>query len=813
MDSTRYKSTFVIAMAVGLGLAVSNPSRAADTPEVTGSDLSEVVVTARRVEERLQDVPMSITVLSPRDLTDYNISSAGDLAAYVPALSVSNQFGSDASSFVIRGFSQDIGTSPTVGTYFGDVVAPRGGFGGATIHAGEGAGPGSLFDLENVEVLKGPQGTLFGRNTTGGAILLVPQKPTGKFEGYLEASGGDFDMERVQGAINIPISDALRVRAGFDQQTRNGYITNISDIGPKTFNDVSYIAARLSVVASLTPNLENYTIASYTNSNNNGTDTQIVACNDSTPATALLGGFACAQLAREGASRGPYTVDNSVPNASSHIRQWQVINTTTWNASDAVTFKNIASISGIRVINNGGLFGDNFTIASPTGTYPFQFTAEDTPPNTPLSSQGSITEEPRLTGLAFDGKLDWQAGLYYEYSYPIGTSGSSGPNTISCSDFQQLLCYDSLGANFGAQGFVGNVGRRYGTISYRDYGVYAQDTYAFTSQLKLTTGIRYSRDIESADTFRYSYYFPTSNYPPASSVPVRRCEPGVTSTNCQVLDHQTSDAPTGLVNLQYSFTDNLLTYVQYARGYRQGGILSTGPIDNETYQPEHLNAYEIGVKSTLEGPVPGVVNAAIFYNDFKDQQVQGTFVSTNPGVPPNAGILNAGKSRIYGLDLDSSVMLARFLKLAAAYTYLDSKLVKISQAQPNGIYDLFGPNEPQGSELTFSPHHKLSVTPTVLLPIDRQYGKASVGATYLYTARQLVFGTGPYAYLPATHLLNLNANWESVFSLPLDLEFFMTNVTNLHYPAYVDNFVDLFGLTAQSFGPPRMYGGRVRYHF
>ena len=383
MDSTLYKSTLAGAIALGMALGLPLPGRAADTAEASTSELSEVVVTARRVEERLQDVPMSITVLSQRDLTDYNISTAGDLAAYVPALSVSSQFGSDASSFVIRGFSQDIGTSPTVGTYFADVVAPRGGFGGATIHAGEGAGPGSLFDLENVEVLKGPQGTLFGRNTTGGAILLVPQKPTGKFEGYLEVSGGDFDLGRVQGVVNVPVNDWLRIRAGFDQQTRSGYVTNISTIGPRTFNDVNYVAARLSIVANLTPNLENYTIASYTNSDNNGSDTQIVACKDDTGGTALLGSFACAQLAREGASRGPYTVDNSVPNATSHIREWQVINTTTWSASDALTFKNIASYSSIRVINDSGLFGDNFQITTPTGTFPFGFTAEDTPPTRP----------------------------------------------------------------------------------------------------------------------------------------------------------------------------------------------------------------------------------------------------------------------------------------------------------------------------------------------------------------------------------------------------------------------------------------------
>ena len=208
--------------------------------------------------------------------------------------------------------------------------------------------------------------------------------------------------------------------------------------------------------------------------------------------------------------------------------------------------------------------------------------------------------------------MDWQAGLYYEYSFPVGISGSSGPNTVSCSDFQHLLCFDSLGSLFGAEGFVGNVGRRFGKISYRDYGAYAQDTFAITPQLKLTTGIRYTYDVTSADTNRYAYYFPSSNYPPATSTPLQECERGVTTPNCLILDHQVSHAPTGLVNLQYSFNDELMSYVQYARGYRQGGILSTGPIDNTTYQPEHLNAYEIGVKSTLEGPRFGRGECGVF---------------------------------------------------------------------------------------------------------------------------------------------------------------------------------------------------------
>jgi hypothetical protein len=139
--------------------------------------------TARRVEERLQDVPISITVFNQQQISNRNIVAPEDLALYTPSLSTNGVTGRENTSYSIRGFTQEINTSPSVAVYFADVVAPRGGSG---VPQGDGAGPGSFYDLQNVQVLKGPQGTLFGRNTTGGAVLLVPQKPTSKFGGYIE---------------------------------------------------------------------------------------------------------------------------------------------------------------------------------------------------------------------------------------------------------------------------------------------------------------------------------------------------------------------------------------------------------------------------------------------------------------------------------------------------------------------------------------------------------------------------------------------------------------------------------------------------
>src|ERR1700716_1757850 len=205
-------------VAAALGLSVAAPicaqtaqsaSAGAQVP-TQGVERTEVIGTARRVEERLQDVPISITVFNQEQLTNRNVVNASDLAAYTPSLSANSNFGSENSSFAIRGFVQDAGTPPSVAVYFADVVALRGPTQGT--QAGDGAGPGSFFDLQNVQVLKGPQGTLFGRNTTGGAVLFVPQKPTSTFEGYVEAEGGNYDMKRVQAVINLPVSDSVRLR-------------------------------------------------------------------------------------------------------------------------------------------------------------------------------------------------------------------------------------------------------------------------------------------------------------------------------------------------------------------------------------------------------------------------------------------------------------------------------------------------------------------------------------------------------------------------------------------------------------------------
>jgi iron complex outermembrane receptor protein len=356
MVDGRYVLRRCVAAALGLGVAVplyaqtAQPAQTAQSGTTSGAEapsqgleISEIIVTARRVEERLQDVPISITVFNQQQLTERNVVNAADLAAYTPSLSANTNFGQENSSFAIRGFNQDAGTQPTVAVYFADVVALRGPTQGT--QAGDGAGPGSFFDLQNVQVLKGPQGTLFGRNTDGGAVLFVPQKPTADLDGYVEVSAGNYDMNRVQAAFNAPLNDNIRFRVAVDHEERAGYLNNISGIGPEDYNNIDYTAVRASMVVDVTSNIENYTIASFSRSDTNGSVQKLIACNQAgynpvNPAVGLVnfsGVFSCAQLASE-AARGAsfYDVEGADPSPESFVQQWQLINTSTWSPSDTL---------------------------------------------------------------------------------------------------------------------------------------------------------------------------------------------------------------------------------------------------------------------------------------------------------------------------------------------------------------------------------------------------------------------------------------------------------------------------------------------
>jgi len=815
---------YSVAAIIGLALSVT-PSSAQTTAGDSGA-ASDIIVTARRVDERLQDVPISITVFSQNQISERNIITPADLATYTPSLSINGQFGPEKSTFIIRGFTQELGTAPSVGTYFADVVTPR-------VQSGTASGlpAGSFFDLQNVQVLKGPQGTLFGRNTTGGAVLLVPQKPTNNFEGYAEVSAGNYDMLRGQAVVNVPVTDTMRVRLGVDRNKRDGYLKNRGD-GPD-LNDVDYLALRFSVVADLTPDLENYFIGTYNRSDTNGTGSRIIGCDRSfltpsaDPSTIFqqtIAPLACAQLDRQTARGDKLTdLEEYNPNAAFKAETWQVINTTTFTASDTLTVKNIVSYSEYRERTTFNLFGDNFlSPLSPTlGPIPFLQLSQG--PNGYTGAQSTFTEELQFQGQAFGERLKWQAGAYLEISNPLGFNTNEVQTSIRCTDRDNRQCsniveYGPLGAFFGSLGSAANETR------FNNKGLYAQATYDLTEQLSLTGGLRYTIDKTRATARNVTIFFPAPNTPVTTCTDVIRFQgPGGTPLvvndrwQCNAQFSNTSKRPTWLVGLDYKPVDDVLLYAKYARGYRQGGI-NTGSVGLESWGPEKVDTYEVGAKASWSGAVRGTFNISAFYNDFRDQQLQGNLVN-KPGTPRTGGtaIINAGKSRIWGIEVDSSVTPFEGFRVDLGYTYLNTELLRIDLPvlPPESPFESIVPTAIVGDPLSYSPKNRLTLTGTYTLPIDESIGRISLGATYTYTSSQngIARTASPFYRLPATNLLNLNAEWEDIAGSPISLAAFVTNVTNELYPVAAGGNWLFAGYQSVNVGAPRMFGGRIRYRF
>ncbi|RZJ97964.1 MAG: TonB-dependent receptor [Novosphingobium sp.] len=762
--------------SAGLLVGIGTPAFAqAGSGHAEASSPADIVVTARRFEERAQDVPISITVFNQDQLSDRNVVTPEDLSLYTPSLSTTGIYGRDSTAYAIRGFTQTMQTSPSVAVYFADVVATRG---GGTVAQGDGAGPGSFFDLQNVQVLKGPQGT-------------------------------DLD-------------------------------------------DRHYIAARASLVWDITPDLENYTILSYVHSKSNGSAFSLLECDPNT----FIGSVICGPFATR-QQGGPRIASIDRDDSVNERKNYGIINTTTLQASDTLTIKNIVSYSRLKGHYRSDIFGTDFKVPSTVvvpiqdaagnllALYPtssgalagtrLQFIDVSDAPGTQTTDQSSFTEELQFQGNVGEGKLIWQAGIYYERSDPHGLIGTISTQLTNCSDIANLQCYSPLGqvyrkgyAEFYARatgfpvqftdpGFdfpIGGVGKRLSDIAYRNFGLYGQATLALTRQLKLTGGIRYTSDKVRSTAKAFTYTFPAANRPVVSCI-----VPNTTlAQDCRVDARKSSSRPTWLIGLDYKPTDDVLIYAKYARGYRQGSVSANAADGYRTFEPEKVDAYELGLKADIRGAVSGYFNLSAFYNKLTNQQLSALF-NTRPGssISQADGIINAGRSRIYGLEVEASIIPFAGFNLNGSYTYLNTKLISLAPTilPPNSPFFEVIPAADVGGDLIYSPHHRLTIAASYTLPLDESVGQITLGAVYSYTGPQngAALSASRFAALKGFNTLNLNLNWDRVAGSPIDLALFATNVTNETYVSAVAGLYNSSGFEVARYGEQRIVGAKLRYNF
>jgi iron complex outermembrane receptor protein len=611
-----------------------------------GTGLEEIVVTARRREERVQTVPIAITAFSQADIEKKQIREIRGLAQSVPSLSMassqSDSNGLYSGQLRLRGL-------PGTEIYFDDVP-----IGNADLQPGtgitHGLSEGFLFDLDDIEIVKGPQGTLFGKNSVGGLISIKPKKPTDDYEGYLRVAFGNYADKEVEGAVNIPIiADKLLVRIAGQMQQRDGYTKNVAN--GKDLDNKNFYAWRASVTLRPTDDIENDFVYDGYWQDTNGSGESVkyynptktfatvgAFYNPAVPATAIFnspllknipitlgvgpnvtGFFSAATfvptltgaLGAGGVSLypgsaavfaeqqrlGPRAYVGSSIQGIGKDYFYGLTDTFTWNLSDDLTIKNIAAARIFKQLATADF--------APLG---FPLLNIGVPGNQQQWGDNSVqyTEELQLQGKAFNDKLTWVAGGYLEFDHPLGDT---------------LLGSAALGATP-----FGTVGYYHFNIQTRSQALFVHGTYDlsdYVEGLSLTGGYRYTWDYSSTGSRSTNGVDGVTRNPDGSP---NNC--GGTfgfSTNCYQSVNAHFSSFGWNASIEYQVDPSTLVYVRSGNAYRPGAFNLNVPLEFSKVQPEHDTDVEIGVKADYDlWGMHARTNADIFHTDYKSIQVSQT---------------------------------------------------------------------------------------------------------------------------------------------------------------------------------------------
>jgi iron complex outermembrane receptor protein len=603
--SRRRAICFSVLHLAAAGSALAQ-QESTDPGATAATGIGEIVVTAQRRAQSILDVPLAITAIDNATLEKNGISNSAQLATAVPNLQISSPYGNTQPNFSLRGISvaneYNSNQASPIGVYIDDVyIAPR---------TSQGMG---LFDLDRVEVLRGPQGTLFGRNTTGGAINFITRGPSLEgANGYAELGYGNFNTFTAQGAVEETlIQGQLGIRVAGNWVHGGGQIENIYPGGANP-NSQDSRQGRISLRYKPGDGDLDIKIRAYAGRDN--------------PTQAAVQGFL---PARQGLSF--FQVDEN------RIGENQT-SASGVAANVSYAFSRSLSVTSITSIDIGRQDLQQAADGSPVDILDIDW----------QSHYRQYSEEARFN---YGGdRLNLVGGLYY------GWDQTTTDNTFNIGS--------ALGPGVNGGFFQNYRQRRHSSA------VFLQGDFKITNQWIFTLGARYTEDRARYDD-GYANLFVGNvggpHTPLASTVPC----PGVPGTcaydpAARYVVNGSNDAPTGRAALSYTFDSGLLTYASYNRGYRSGAFNGGGYTSSSgiTYiKPETINAYEIGGKGRFLDRAL-TASAAIFYYDYTNQQLQ----DTRPG--PVSFLVNAPKSQVYGAEAEATYRVVPALTLRGSFGYL-----------------------------------------------------------------------------------------------------------------------------------------------
>jgi iron complex outermembrane receptor protein len=580
--------------------------------------MEKIQVTARKRQENLEDAPISITAFSGNALEARGIENISDVGSITPNLTYQNNPQAGGSSSVatvyIRGVGQRdfLGTIDNgVGFYIDGVYIAR--TVGATV---------DLLDVDRVEVLRGPQGTLFGRNNVGGAVALYSKKPTDYFEGYVDATIGTDSLAKLKVSVNGALTDHLFGNFSALRSTQNGYVNRPAggDLG-----DDDTLAFRTGLLWEASDDVEINLTLDYSTESENGPAFTLTDAGTTVPGS-FAGFYNNALQGASCSSPGGLTSTNPICYNNQYVSEGENLGTAptysdtdawganiraTWDINENLQFKSITAYRDLYAEFAKDSDG------SPLKVVHFFDSFE--------ASQ--FTQELQLSGNTEDDKLKWIAGFFY-----FDEEG----NNRNILDFAI--------ANFDSDN----------DFTTTSTAIFAQGTYSLTEKLELTLGVRYTDEEKTFDPVQVVI---SSNIGLAPGTPILPLG----------LNERSTNEVTPLVNLSYKATDELMVYSTYSEGFRSGGYVQRifPPLTVvPEFGPEFVEAYEVGFKYD-SNDLPFTVNAAGFFMDYTDIQVR----TQNPGF---IGFFeaNVGNAEISGFELESKLAFADtwFVEAAVGYT-------------------------------------------------------------------------------------------------------------------------------------------------
>jgi iron complex outermembrane receptor protein len=773
------KCSFVAAMAllasVLTGSAIAGDLSVSTAPKSNSDqyELPESLVTARRRAENLQTTPVSVTAISAQELTSAQVEDLTDLTNVTSGLRFTGEGSGYNTNITLRGLGKNASSSassPSVVIYFAEV--PR---------TGE-AQSLPVYDLADVEVLKGPQGTLFGRNALGGAILINPKSPTFDHDGYVRASVGNFKYYAVEAALNIPVvSDVAALRVAGQIRRRDGFARDLT-YGEKLEN-LDQDSVRVSLLLRPNDRLTNTTVADYFNAHEAGNALVLVGIQGTVPFIVPL---LQSSLAQQQAN-GPRNVVSAVPKPFVNISNIMVANTTIFTIDGAFSVKNVMGFQrnkeSIRQNSDGldipGIILNKIYVSN-------------------VYTQ-AFSEELQFEGRGLNDKLNYIGGAFYSNQTPAGPQGT---NSQSFS-------------------FFGNSPPTAGStyIKIRSEALYGQVGYDLSS---IATGLKLDAG------FRYTWE------------QLRQCGGNLANTPTNINDFLSYDdcnalaatnqpglgileskegAPTWTLGLDYQASDRVFLYVVTRRGFREGGINSplfntpntttNGPGQRDlrpyqTWNPETLTDVEVGAKTNWEiGGWNGKTNVAVFRGTYKNA-VQ--FINVVGQVNPDAGFpqfgsfgYNSGQLTLSGVELDTAVSPVRGLTFSGNASYFNQKVDSANTVPPfpTPVVNL--------------PSPRVSYTLAGDWVIPNQLFRAEIvaHADFFYTQRYQV----QTANVPGYQLTNARLDLNRINGTGLSVSFFLANAFDKAYIKAPSIVLPAFPSNTATFGEPRMYGAEFTYRW